>query len=211
MTAAPDTQAPVPETHAFAPAVVCSRNAHKLVELTDLLLRPLEPMPRGMQLPPETGTTFTQNARIKALGGAAQLPRRIVVADDSGLCVDALDGAPGVYSARFAGAGASDAENNLLLVQHLAHIEDPSLRSARFVCVLVAVLPDGTELVAEGAVEGCIAAEPAGDQGFGYDPLFVPRGFDTTFGVLGPTAKAELSHRARAARELSELLSEAGV
>jgi XTP/dITP diphosphohydrolase len=191
-------------------AIACTGNAHKVRELAALLpsLR-LEALPAGTELPPETGETFLDNARIKARAGATMFPGRWVVADDSGLEVDALDGRPGVRSARYAGEDATDADNVRLLLQELRGV-DAHLRTARFRCVLVAVAPDGGELHAAGAVEGRIAHEPAGDDGFGYDPVFVPAGHESSFAQLGDEVKATMSHRAVAARELARLMAGAG-
>jgi XTP/dITP diphosphohydrolase len=183
-------------------AVVCTSNPHKVEELAALLPDlDLEPLPAGVKLPPEIGATFLDNARIKAHAGLALSEGSWVIADDSGLVVDSLDGAPGVHSARFAGQKASDHENNALLLERLegvAHHE----RVGRFVCVLVMLAPDGSETIAEGTVDGRIATAASGDEGFGYDPLFIPDGETLTFGELGAAAKARMSHRARAAREL---------
>ncbi len=188
-------------------AVVCTGNAHKVLELAELLPEfRLEPLPAGTVLPPEVGRTFLDNARIKAHAGHAMYPDRWVVADDSGLIVDALDGAPGVHSARFAGDDATDEQNVRLLLRRLEGVQDPELRAARFACVLVLVAPDGSETHATGFVEGHIAGEPAGDGGFGYDPVFVPEGHERTFAELGSEVKATMSHRARAARELQSRL-----
>lgn len=188
-------------------AVVCSHNRHKTAELQQLLPHlQLEPLAPDAPTPDETGITFEENARIKALAGAALHPGTWVIADDSGLCVDALDGGPGVLSARYAGPDADDDDNNAKLLERLARETEPDARRARFVCVLVAIAPDGRELVAEGVVEGHIADRPAGDAGFGYDPLFVPAGYEHTFGVLGSDVKQSLSHRAAAARALAERL-----
>lgn len=192
-------------------AVVCTGNAHKLRELAELLPEfRLEPLPDGTTLPPEIGKTFLDNARIKAHAGAAMYPDRWVLADDSGLIVDALDGEPGVHSARFAGEGATDQDNVRKLLRQLEPFTDVDLRTARFACVLVMVSPDGEETHTTGFVEGTIAHEPAGDGGFGYDPVFVPEGHERTFAELGSEVKARLSHRAIAARELeSRLLARA--
>lgn len=184
-------------------AVACTGNAHKVHELDELLPElVLEPLPAGTELPPEIGDTFLDNARIKAHAGAAMFPGRWVIADDSGLIVDSLDGRPGVRSARFAGADASDEANVQLLLKELRPYADDDLRRARFSCVLVAVTPEGGEIHAEGTVEGRIGHEPSGAGGFGYDPVFIPDGHDETFAELGTTAKAQLSHRAEAARML---------
>ena len=188
-------------------AVVCTGNAHKVEELAALLPDfAWESLPPGTELPPEIGSTFLDNARIKAHAGHAMYPDAWVLADDSGLIVDALDGAPGVRSARYAGEDSTDEANTSLLLERLEHYGDDELRSARFACVLVMVAPDGTETWAEGTVEGTIAHERAGDAGFGYDPVFVPEGETRTFAQLGSEAKARISHRARAARELQARL-----
>ena len=188
-------------------AIVCTGNAHKVLELADLLPDfQLERLPIGTVLPPEIGKTFLDNARIKAHAGASMYPDRWIIADDSGLIVDALDGAPGVHSARYAGADASDEDNVRKLLRSLEPFTDAELRTARFACVLVMVSPDGVETHATGFVEGTIAQEPSGDSGFGYDPVFVPHGHDGTFAELGADAKSRLSHRARAARELQSRL-----
>lgn len=187
--------------------VACTGNLHKVEELGALLpefrFEPLEP---GTVLPPEVGETFLDNARIKALAGHGMYPDHWVLADDSGLCVDALDGAPGVRSARFAGEDATDADNVARLLHELEGHPDPADRSARFVCVLALIAPDGTETFAEGTVEGTIIDAPAGDSGFGYDPVFVPQGEQDTFAQLGVDVKARMSHRARAARDLQQRL-----
>lgn len=191
-------------------AIVCTGNAHKVQELDGLLPGlALEALPAGTVLPPEVGETFLDNARIKAHAGHAMYPDRLVVADDSGLIVDSLGGRPGVHSARFAGEDATDADNVRLLLQRLEPYADAELRAARFACVLVAIAPDGRELHAEGTVEGSIAHEPAGDRGFGYDPVFVPAGHDRTFAELGDEVKSTMSHRAEAAAALRRAL-EAG-
>ncbi|MCW2928868.1 MAG: hypothetical protein JWM86_2836 [Thermoleophilia bacterium] len=188
-------------------AIVCTGNAHKVEELQ--LLLPdfqLEPLAAGTVLPPEIGATFLDNARIKTHAGHDLHPDRWVIADDSGLIVDALDGAPGVRSARFAGEDATDERNTALLLQRLRSYPAEELRSARFACVLVMVSPEGEETWAEGFVEGTITGQPAGATGFGYDPVFMPEGHTQTFAELGAAAKAQVSHRARAARALQERL-----
>lgn len=184
-------------------AVLCTHNAGKARELEKLLSGfDLRSLAADDPKPPETGDTFLENARIKAQAGRTRYPDSWVVADDSGLCVEALAGEPGVLSARFGGEQASDADNNRMLLERLAHVRDPASRQARFVCVLVALAPDGGEWIGHGEVAGWIAHEPAGDEGFGYDPLFVPEGESRTFAQLGLQAKAQLSHRARAAQAL---------
>ncbi len=153
---------------------------------------------------PEDGTTFEENAARKALAvwNRVGLP---TLADDSGLEVDALGGAPGVRSARYAGEGADDEANNRRLLQALRGASD---RRARFVCSL-AVVRDGKVVRAfRGVCEGRIAHAPSGDGGFGYDPLFIPDGFDRSFAELGPPVKDRISHRARALQALAAWLSD---
>lgn len=155
---------------------------------------------------PETGDTFYANALQKAdwvfsrLGGW-------VLADDSGLEVDALDGRPGVRSARFAGEGAGTAANNRLLLDQLADVKDPH-RTARFRCCAVLVTSATERFRADGTCEGRIGFEPLGSEGFGYDPLFFPAGYDRTFGEMGSDEKHTLSHRAKAMEKIRERLRE---
>jgi XTP/dITP diphosphohydrolase len=176
-----------------------SQNARKALELGRLLGSDVAPLP-GYEAPVEDGATFTDNARIKALAGAAAAPAgALVVADDSGIVVEALDGAPGIHSARYGGDGLDDAGR----VAHLlAELGDAADRRAAFVCVLVAIAPDGSELVAEGRVDGTVAPQPRGAGGFGYDPVFVPTGETRTFGEMTDAEKDGLSHRGRAAAAL---------
>jgi XTP/dITP diphosphohydrolase len=155
----------------------------------------------------ETGTTLEANARIKAsaIANALQI---MAVADDTGLEVDALGGAPGVYSARYAGAGATYADNVTKLLREL-DMTHASVRTARFVTVAIARGPDGLELVARGAVEGEITVAPAGSGGFGYDPVFRPaEGDGRTFAEMTPAEKHAISHRGRAFRALAQMLTE---
>jgi XTP/dITP diphosphohydrolase len=145
----------------------------------------------------ETGSTLEENARIKAAGLAEALGM-LAIADDTGLEVDALDGAPGVYSARYAGPGATYNDNVTKLLRELEGVY-PSLRTARFATVALAHWPDGHELVERGEVEGVITATPAGHNGFGYDPVFVPtEGDGRTFAQMAAAEKHALSHRGRA-------------
>lgn len=145
---------------------------------------------------PETGVTFLENARIKARA-VCQATGRVSLADDSGLCVDALSGAPGVYSARFSGEGATDAANNAKLLAAMAHVPEKD-RSCRFVCVVVAAAPDGRELTAEGVWEGRVATALRGEGGFGYDPLFIDTESGLAAAELSPEAKNARSHRGKA-------------
>jgi XTP/dITP diphosphohydrolase len=176
-------------------------NAHKLDELRALApwpgveWRTLRDAP-GFVPPEETGATFAENAVIKAEALAA-FTGQAALADDSGLEVDGLGGAPGVYSARYAGVHGDDAANNRKLLAELGAGRD---RRARFRCVLALSHGPGRTRVAAGACEGRIAAAPAGAGGFGYDPLFIPDGFDRTFAELGAEVKNRLSHRAAAMR-----------
>jgi XTP/dITP diphosphohydrolase len=190
--------------------VLASRNAHKLREL-EALLRPLqlEPLPDDVELPPETGTTFAENALIKARAAAAATGSP-AVADDSGIEAAALGGAPGVYSARYAGEHATDQENLHKLLHDVGPDADPHLAYA---CVLAYVEPGGREEQAEGRCEGTITHDVRGQGGFGYDPAFVPAdyGDGRTMAELDAAEKDAISHRGRAARALLERLRESGV
>jgi XTP/dITP diphosphohydrolase len=187
--------------------VLSTRNDHKLRELSQLM-RPyeLEPLPEGIELPPETGTTFADNALGKARAAAAATGRP-AIADDSGIEAAALGGAPGVWSARYAGEGASDEENLSKLLAEVARVDD---RRVAYVCAIALVAEDGEESLFEGRCEGTLATEPRGRGGFGYDPAFIPE--DTgpedarTMAELAPAEKHAISHRGRAARALAEHL-----
>jgi len=180
------------------PLLVATGNRHKTGEIRAILggafdVRDLTGVPH-LTPAEENGKTFEANASLKALGIATQI-EGLVLADDSGLEVDALGGAPGVWSARYAGPGATDAQNREKLLGALDGITE---RLARFRCVMV--LARGKEIlgVFAGAVEGKLLCEERGEGGFGYDPLFVPEGLDQSFAELSPGVKNELSHRARA-------------
>lgn len=156
-------------------------------------------------VPDETGDTYAGNAIIKAQF-YARVAGICALADDSGLEVEALGSAPGVFSARYAGAGASDADRRKLLLSELAHVP-AERRQARFVCAVAIALPSGTVLnISEGVCEGEIIFAPRGSGGFGYDPLFVPEGFNETFAELSESVKNGLSHRARALLKTREFL-----
>ena len=194
----------------FPSLLLGTRNAGKVREIESILgdvpwrIRSLEEF-EDIEVPAETGDTYADNAIIKAQF-YARATGLCALADDSGLEVEALDGAPGVYSARYAGAGASDADRRQLLLSELAAVP-ASERKARFVCVVAIALPEGTVLnTSEGTCNGKIIFEPRGTGGFGYDPLFVPDGFDKTFAELPDTIKNELSHRARALLKTREFL-----
>jgi XTP/dITP diphosphohydrolase len=181
-------------------AALCSRNPHKARELERLLPGwTLEPLDRD-DYPPEIGATYYENAALKARFGHEQTDGW-VLAEDSGLEVEALDGRPGVHSARYAPEGAP------AVAKLLGELEDNEERDARYVSELVLLSPDGRELRGTGTLEGRIAFEPAGSEGFGYDPIFVPDGEARTVAELGDAWKADNSHRARAARALLEALS----
>jgi len=156
----------------------------------------------------EDGETFEANARKKAFQ-VAQTSGMLTLADDSGLEVDALGGAPGVYSARFAGENATDEENNRKLLNQLTPFSDRQ-RRARFVCVLALAEPKMTSLdqvhIELGACEGVILTHPRGERGFGYDPIFLPQGYDQTMAELPPEQKNQISHRARAASKMRDHL-----
>lgn len=156
----------------------------------------------------ETGTTFEENSLIKAeaIMKATGMP---AIADDSGLEADALNGAPGVYSARFSGEGATDESNNEKLLKLMENIPDDE-RSARFVSVVTLCFPDGTVVAARGECPGTLRRSPRGDGGFGYDPLFVPVGYDKTYAEISAEEKNIISHRAKALGILSMKLKETG-
>ena len=193
--------------------VIATHNAHKTEEFRALLgsawkVEDLSAHPH-LPAPEENGLTFEENATIKALAASAALgPEVLVVADDSGLEVDALDGRPGIYSARYAGPGAGDRGNlDKVLVELAAAGVRGKSRSARFRCVLV-LARGGKKLAAfHGTVEGILANEPKGTGGFGYDPAFIPDGHCETFGQLPAEVKHCLSHRARALTELMKDLA----
>jgi XTP/dITP diphosphohydrolase len=154
----------------------------------------------------ESGSTFEENAVLKAVTISRLLPD-LVVADDSGLEVEALGGAPGVYSARYAGEGATDAENVAKLLAELANATSEDEPAAQFRCVL-AVAREGTVLqIFNGVVHGVITRKPAGTRGFGYDPVFKPDGSALTFAEMGDAAKNAISHRARAVEQLRAFLA----
>jgi XTP/dITP diphosphohydrolase len=190
-------------------AIFASQNAHKLRELHALFpdweIEPLE----DSAMPEETGSTFYENALAKAWHGrAAGVPELSVIGEDSGLEVEGLAGRPGIRSARYAGPEASDEENVARLLDELAGAEGEA-RRARYVSELVLLLPEG-ELRGTGTLEGRIAMEPRGSEGFGYDPVFVPEGEEQTVAELGDDWKRKHSHRASAARGLREAVGGSG-
>ena len=197
--------------------VIATNNAHKAAEIRTALnfegwefktLRDL-----GLQSDPEESAgTFEGNSRIKVRAAQEAARKALgrpvaVLADDSGLEVDALDGAPGVYSARYAGPDGDDAANNAKLLAELASV-GPENRTARFVCTLVFIDEDGAETVARGTIEGAIGFEERGSEGFGYDPLFYVEKYGCTFGELPAEVKNTISHRANALNKLKAILKD---
>jgi len=193
--------------------VLATRNAGKIRELSRMLGElgmsavGLDDFPQVGEIE-ETGTTFAENARIKALA-VLEATGRPAVADDSGLCVDAIDGAPGVYSARYAGEHATDAENNAKLLEAMKDVPLEK-RAARFVCAMCAAFPDGSLIETQEAWEGRLMFEPSGYNGFGYDPLFFDETAQTTSANLTPDQKNARSHRGKALRALVSKLKERG-
>jgi XTP/dITP diphosphohydrolase len=189
--------------------IVATRNPHKTREIQrilgeDFFVRDLSACRETREVA-ENGKTFEENAILKATAASRQLPG-LIVADDSGLEVDALNGAPGIYSARYAGQNATGKQNVNKLLKELRRTEKAK-RSARFRCV-IALAREGKLLgTFEGVVEGVIVDAPRGASGFGYDPVFMPRGFNKTFGELSSAGKDDVSHRARALAKLRLWLS----
>ena len=189
--------------------IIATHNMKKLTELSRILvplgIEAVTDRDLGIETTEveETGTTFEENAFLKASSACKEsgLP---AVADDSGLCVDALDGAPGLYSARYAGEGASDAEKIAKLLDALKDVPADK-RTARFVSVICCVFPDGKTLYARGECEGVIAFAPSGEGGFGYDPVFLVG--DKSFANMTAEEKDAVSHRGNSLRAFSEILS----
>jgi len=182
--------------------VIASHNPGKVREIGELLgdfgVAPVSAGDLGLPEPEETGQSFIDNAKLKALAAAqgADLP---ALADDSGLAVDALEGAPGIYSARWAGP---DKDFSLAMERVHEAMADSIDRTGRFVCALALAWPDGHCEVFQGTVDGLIVWPPRGERGFGYDPIFVPEGHEETFGEMDPNAKHAISHRAAAFKKL---------
>ena len=190
--------------------LIATRNRHKTREIRHILgpefkVRDLGTHPDVPEIV-ESGTSFQENATLKALAASRQL-RALVIADDSGLQVDVLGGAPGIYSARYAGANATEQDKINKLLGELERVRAPDdRRRARFCCV-VALSRNGDLLgTFEGTVEGRITDKARGEHGFGYDPIFVPDGFEQTFGELPAQVKNAISHRAKAIRALADRL-----
>lgn len=197
--------------------VIATNNAHKVSEICSALnfegweFKTLAEAGLASD-PEEDAGTFEGNARIKARAARAAAEAAglsvAVLADDSGLAVDALDGAPGVYSSRYAGADGDDAANNAKLLAEMAGVPDAE-RAARFVCTLVFIDEDGAETVAHGTIEGAIGREERGSEGFGYDPLFMPEAFGgaRSLAEVSQAEKNGISHRGNALRQLREALA----
>jgi XTP/dITP diphosphohydrolase len=192
--------------------VLATRNQKKLAELcrilaasrVDVSVTGLSEYP-DMPEVAETGATFTENALLKARAVVAHTGRP-AVAEDSGLCVDALNGMPGVLSARWAGTHGDDDANLRLVLAQLADVP-PGRRGAHFACVAALVLPSGRDHVTEGTVSGRIIGAPRGTNGFGYDPIFVPASSELTTAEMSPEAKDAISHRGRALRALAPVVA----
>ena len=188
--------------------VLATHNPGKLKEMADILsglgVEVVSPAELGIDVEvEETGSTFAENAMLKAraIWDASGLP---AIADDSGLCVDALNGGPGVYSARYGGEGLDDAARTRLLLENM---RGQTTRAAHFACAIACVFPGGDTLTAEGRCDGAIAFAPMGQGGFGYDPVFLVPELGKTFSQLSGAEKNEISHRGRALRAFSEKLA----
>lgn len=190
--------------------LIASRNKGKIAEFREMFqtlgIEVISMDDYAAELPEieETGTTFHENARLKA-EGICQIVHIPVLADDSGLAIDALDGQPGVYSARFASEHATDATNNEKVLQ-LMQTVDADARGARFVCVLALAKPNEATIFAEGFCQGKILDKPIGEHGFGYDPIFQPDGFDRSMAQLKSEEKNKISHRHHALKALQTIL-----
>lgn len=192
--------------------VVATHNSHKTDEIREIVghyFDEVVDLTSFPDIPPavEDGVTFEENSAIKAFAAGQVLKDAFILADDSGLEVDALDGAPGVYSARYAGESATDADNRSKLIEELGkNGAKGKQRTGRFRCVLTVV--HGTKKIGvfDGSCEGIIANENKGEGGFGYDPLFIPNGYCETFGQLASKVKNELSHRGKALEQFSAWL-----
>jgi XTP/dITP diphosphohydrolase len=185
--------------------VIASHNEGKVREIEALLgpygIQPVSAKSLDLPEPEETGTTFVANAELKALQ-AADLSGLPALADDSGLCVEALNGDPGIFSARWAGPGKDFGLAMKLVEDNLAATGPEPVRDAHFVCALALAWPDGHVEWFEGRVDGVLVWPPRGEHGFGYDPMFVPNGHDRTFGEMTHDEKTPLTHRAAAFRQL---------
>ena len=191
--------------------LLATRNTHKAREIQEILgaefeLRDLMAYPEISETV-ESGKSFEENAKLKAIAVSKELPG-LIIADDSGLEVEALSGAPGIYSARYAGKNATDEQNVKKLLSELAGADAKTRqRTARFRCVIALARAGKLLDTFNGAVEGTIADSPRGSRGFGYDPIFVPNGFEQTFAELPAEVKNRISHRAKAIRALAARLA----
>ncbi|WP_066797572.1 RdgB/HAM1 family non-canonical purine NTP pyrophosphatase [Sphingomonas soli] len=185
--------------------VIASHNAGKVREIRALLgpfgIEPVSAAELDLPEPDETGTTFVANAELKALQ-AADLSGLPALADDSGLCVDALGGDPGIFSARWAGESKDFGVAMRLIEDKMAALPPETGRDAHFICALALAWPDGHVEWFEGRVDGTLVWPPRGEHGFGYDPMFLPNGHAETFGEMDPEAKHAMSHRADAFNQL---------
>lgn len=197
--------------------IAATGNPHKIEEInavTRLLgIRVLSPAEAGLTMPEveENGETFAENARVKAKSLTA-ISGRPCISDDSGIAVDALHGAPGIYSARFSGEDATD-EKNLFRLLHLMEHVPEGKRGAQFVCAICVCYPDGTLIETQGVCKGRLLHAPVGDGGFGYDPIFVPEEYEATglsFAQVPAEEKNKISHRRRALEALAQKLKERG-
>lgn len=189
--------------------IIASNNAHKIYEIKKILGASFDSIMslREAGITHETvedGNTFMENA-LKKAREIAKLSGKVALADDSGICIDALGGAPGIYSARFAGEHGDDEANNALLLERLRDKED---KSGHYTCAMALVFPDGREICAEGYMYGAITENRRGTHGFGYDPLFIPEGESRTVAEMSDEEKNAISHRARALDALVKKLAE---
>ncbi|MCB1107318.1 MAG: RdgB/HAM1 family non-canonical purine NTP pyrophosphatase [Chlamydiia bacterium] len=186
--------------------VIASKNLHKIREIRSILKRHypfdfLSLLDFPSYIPPEeTGTSFEENAFIKATQAASTL-KKWVIAEDSGLVVPALQDEPGVYSARYAGENATDKDNRLKLIKALDQIEE-SERTGYYMCAMALASPDGIQVQVKGSCEGSLLLKPRGSQGFGYDPLFLKYDYNKTFGEMDEETKNRISHRRKALDKL---------
>lgn len=196
-----------------AQVVLATKNRHKLDELhrilggagLDVELLGIDAFPDLPDIP-ETESSFAGNALLKARE-IARITGLPAIADDSGLCVDALNGMPGIFSARWSGRHGDDAANLALLLGQLSDVPDRR-RTAAFHCAAAIALPDGTERVVEGTIDGVIIREPRGTNGFGYDPIFMPLGYQVTTAEMASRDKDAISHRGRALEALAPVVRE---
>ncbi len=192
------------------PIFLATRNRHKTHEIQTMLgsgvvVRDATEVPELPEIE-ETGTTFEANARLKAEGISRHIAG-LVLADDSGLEVDALGNEPGIYSARYAGPGCTDLQNTELVLEKMRGVL-PEQRAARFRCVLAVAREGETVATFDGTVEGMLTTEMTGEGGFGYDPIFMPEGYEKSFGELPSDLKNTMSHRARALEQFRAWLTE---